>query len=100
MVVLEEKMQYVPPPPYGTVPPPPFPGEHREAAKLSELPPHLLLKIVYMMFPQTSGIQVDEGKIQRQRKTLCWLSTRLRLVNRSFYIGSCCYKSLDIQNSP
>lgn len=82
-------MQSVPPPPYvpnaSTLPPPPFPGEHRGAAKPSDLPPHLLLKIVYMTFPQTPGI--DEGKIERQRKTLCWLSTQLRLVNRSFYIA-------------
>lgn len=90
MVIVEEKcMQSVPPPPYfpnaSTLPPPPFPGEHRGAAKPSDLPPHLLLKIVYMTFPQTPG--VDEGKIERQRKTLCWLSTQLRLVNRSFYIA-------------
>jgi len=82
-------MESVPPPPYvpnaSTLPPPPFPGGHRGAAKPSDLPPHLLLKIVYMTFPQTPGI--DEGKIERQRKTLCWLSTQLRLVNRSFYIA-------------
>ena len=83
-------MQYAPPPPYlsSTVPPPPFPGGHRGAAKLYDLPPSLLLKIVYMTFPQTPGF--DEGKIERQRKTLGWLSTHLRLVNRSFYIGVCC----------
>ncbi|KAG1873321.1 hypothetical protein C8R48DRAFT_693795 [Suillus tomentosus] len=90
MVIVEEKcMQSVPPPPYfpnaSTLPPPPFPGEHRGAAKPSDLPPHILLKIVYMTFPQTPG--VDEGKIERQRKTLCWLSTQLRSVNRSFYIA-------------
>ncbi|KAG2112627.1 uncharacterized protein F5147DRAFT_683751 [Suillus discolor] len=90
MVIVEEKcMESVPPPPYfpnaSTLPPPPFPGEHRGAAKPSDLPPHLLLKIVYMTFPQTPG--VDEGKIERQRKTLCWLSTQLRSVNRSFYIA-------------
>lgn len=82
-------MQSVPPPPYvanaSALPPPPFPGEHRGAAQPSDLPPYLLLKIVYMTFPQTPGI--DEGKIERQRKTLCWLSTQLRLVNRSFYIA-------------
>jgi len=90
MVIVEEKcMQSVPPPPYvanaSALPPPPFPGEHRGAAQPSDLPPYLLLKIVYMTFPQTPGI--DEGKIERQRKTLCWLSTQLRLVNRSFYIA-------------
>jgi hypothetical protein len=96
MVILEEeKMQSVPPPPYvsnSTVPPPPFYGVHRGVVRLSDLPPHLLLKIVYMTFPQTPGI--DEGKIVRQRKTLCWLSTQLRLVNRSVYIGACCANSL------
>ncbi|KAG1857706.1 hypothetical protein DFJ58DRAFT_782969 [Suillus subalutaceus] len=90
MVIVEEKcMQSIPPPPYvpnaSSLPPPPFPGEHRGAAKPSDLPPHLLLKIVYMTFPQTPGI--DEGKIERQRKTLCWLSTQLRLVNLSFYVA-------------
>lgn len=82
-------MHSVPPPPYvpnaSSLPPPPFPGEHRGAATPSDLPPHLLLKIVYMTFPQTPGI--DEGKIERQRKTLCWLSTQLRLVNRLFYVA-------------
>lgn len=82
-------MQSVPPPPYvpnaSTLPPPPFPGEYHEATRPSDLPSHLLLKIVYMTFPQTPGI--DEGKIERQRKTLCWLSTQLRLVNHSFYVA-------------
>jgi hypothetical protein len=52
---------------------------------LSTLPPHLLLQIVHMTFPQTSGF--DEGKVERQRKTLYWLSVGLRLVNRALYIG-------------
>ncbi|KIJ64351.1 hypothetical protein HYDPIDRAFT_112349 [Hydnomerulius pinastri MD-312] len=38
-----------------------------------------------MTFPQTPG--VNEGRIERQRKTLYWLSLQLRLVNRSFYIA-------------
>jgi len=38
-----------------------------------------------MTFPQTPGI--DESRIQRQRKTLYWLSHQLRLANRSFYIA-------------
>ncbi|KAH7882752.1 hypothetical protein F5I97DRAFT_1908128 [Phlebopus sp. FC_14] len=89
MVILDEKyMHTVPPPPYvsaGAVAPPPFLGDRTRAARLSALPPHLLLKIVYMTFPQTPGI--DQGRIKRQRKTLCWLSLDLRLVNRSFYIA-------------
>lgn len=52
---------------------------------LTALPSHLLLKVVYMTFPQTEGI--DGEVIERQRKTLYWLSVRLRLVNRAFYIG-------------
>jgi hypothetical protein len=38
-----------------------------------------------MTFPQTPG--VDEGRIERQRKTLYWLEGGLRLVNRAFYVG-------------
>ncbi|KAF9238474.1 hypothetical protein BU15DRAFT_62450 [Melanogaster broomeanus] len=89
MVIVDEKcMLSVPPPPYAaaaSVAPPPFPGTWRRAACLAALPPHLLLKIVYMTFPQTPGI--DESRIERQRKTLYWLSLQLRLVNRSFYIA-------------
>ncbi|KAF9221777.1 hypothetical protein BS17DRAFT_757188 [Gyrodon lividus] len=88
MVILDEKcMIPVPPPPYaaGSVAPPPFPGSQRQVASVAALPPHLLLKIVYMTFPQTPG--VDESRIERQRRTLYWLSLQLRLVNRSFYIA-------------
>jgi len=52
---------------------------------LSTLPPHLLLQIVHMTFPQTP--KFDEGKVERQRKTLYWLSVGLRLVNRALYIA-------------
>lgn len=30
---------------------------------------------------------MDEGRVERQRKTLYWLSVSLRLVNRAFYVG-------------
>ena len=86
MVVLDEKSM-IPPPPYvasGSVPPPPFPGS-RSRQTLATLPPHLLLKIVYMSFPQAPG--VNQSRLERQRKTLYWLSYQLRFVNRSFYIG-------------
>ncbi|KAI9457868.1 hypothetical protein HD554DRAFT_2029917 [Boletus coccyginus] len=86
MVILDEKFM-IPPPPYtapGSVSPPPFPGG-RSHQSLATLPSHLFLKIVYMTFPQTSGI--DESRHERQRKTLYWLSHQLRLVNRSFYIA-------------
>lgn len=38
-----------------------------------------------MTFPQTAGI--DESPLERQRKTLYWLTYHLRLVNRAFYIA-------------
>ncbi|EIM84454.1 uncharacterized protein STEHIDRAFT_61168 [Stereum hirsutum FP-91666 SS1] len=49
------------------------------------LPSHLLLEIVYHTFPQSSWL--DEGRVERQRKTLYWLSVSLRLVNRALYIA-------------
>lgn len=94
MVIVDEKhfMPYAvpPPPPYlanGALHPPPFP-HYREVPTLAALPSHLLLKIVYMAFPQDSGPGGD--RIELQRKTLYWLSVRLRLVNRAIYVGECC----------
>lgn len=94
MVIVDEKQfrltgmaQSAPPPPYiaaGAIHPPPFP-RYRDIPEFSTLPSHLLLKIVYMTFPWTPG--VDEGRIERQRKTLYWLSVSLRLVNRALYVG-------------
>jgi len=86
MILDEKSMQ--PPPPYFPAQangPPPFP-HCRPAMTLSTLPSHLLLQIVHLTFPQTSGI--DEGKLERQRKTLYWLSVGLRLVNRALYVAS------------
>lgn len=89
MVILDEKCM-IPPPPYaasGAVAPPPFPGSRSHHWQtLATLPSHLLLKIVYMTFPQTPGR--NESRLERQRKTLYWLSHYLRVVNRSFYIGN------------
>ena len=88
MVVIDEKMAFaVPPPPYapGSSAPPPFPHGRRRSTNISTLPPNLLLQIIYMTFPQTAGI--DESSLERQRKTLYWLTYYLRLVNRAFYIG-------------
>lgn len=90
MVIVDEKNFM----PYGVPPPPPYaasssglpPFPHgRNILTFSAWPSHLLLKVVYMTFPHTDGF--DEGVIERQRKTLYWLSVRLRLVNRAFYIG-------------
>jgi len=85
MIIDEKSMQ--PPPPYFSPNgngPPPFP-HCRPAMTLSTLPPHLLLQIVHMTFPQAPGF--DEGKLERQRKTLYWLAVGLRLVNRALYIA-------------
>jgi hypothetical protein len=94
MVIVDEKQFMIhpvaPPPPYiassTSQPPPPFPHhQHRPISTLAALPPHILLKIVYLTFPQTPG--VDEGRVERQRKTLYWLEVGLRLVNKAFYVG-------------
>ena len=88
MVIVDEKnfMPYGAPPPYAACSnaPPPFP-HGRNALTLSAWPSHLLLQVVYMTFPQAEGF--GDEIIERQRKTLYWLSVRLRLVNRAFYIG-------------
>ncbi|KAJ7475101.1 hypothetical protein B0H11DRAFT_2018357 [Mycena galericulata] len=85
MILDEKSMQ--PPPPYWPAQsngPPPFP-HCRPRMTLSTLPSHLLLQIVHMTFPQTPGF--DEGRLERQRKTLYWLSVGLRLVSRALYIA-------------
>lgn len=76
------------PPPYivnEAANPPPFPNAHKVPTTLASLSPALLLKIVYSTFPQLPDR--DRGKMERQRMTLYWLNTSLRLVNRSLYIG-------------
>ncbi|KAJ6632571.1 hypothetical protein B0H10DRAFT_1938160 [Mycena sp. CBHHK59/15] len=87
-MIIEEKSMQPPPPYFSNGPvngPPPFPTHSRPPLTLSTLPSHLLLQIVHMTFPQTPGI--DEGRLERQRKTLYWLSVGLRLVNRALYIA-------------
>ncbi|KAI0255622.1 hypothetical protein BJV78DRAFT_1083404, partial [Lactifluus subvellereus] len=84
-----------PPPPYArsrarpNVPeplhPPPFSTASRSLATLSDLPSHLLLHIVHRSFPQAPDKSYN--KLERQRKTLHWLTTSLRLVNRTFYVA-------------
>lgn len=103
MVVVDEKTMLPPPPAYSSVPrahpneasgspvaaeslhPPPFSAPFRKLATLSDLPSHLLLHIVHRTFPQAPDKSYN--KLERQRKTLRWLTTSLRLVNRTFYIG-------------
>lgn len=89
MILDEKSMQ--PPPPYAlSNAPPPFRNRRGALLAFSSLPSHLLLQIVYMTFPQTSGF--DETRLERQRKTLYWLSIGLRLVNRAFYVGRFLYR--------
>ncbi|KAJ7021471.1 hypothetical protein C8F04DRAFT_1140925 [Mycena alexandri] len=85
-MILDEKSMHPPPPYYAANGngPPPFP-HLRPAMTLSTLPANILLQIVHMTFPQTPGF--DEGKLERQRKTLYWLAVGLRLVNRALYIA-------------
>ncbi|RDX46066.1 hypothetical protein OH76DRAFT_909171 [Lentinus brumalis] len=83
MVILDEKsLMLPPPPPYveaGPISPPPFPTQSRAPPTLSTLPPHILLRIVYETF--------SDGRVEKQRKVLYWLTMSLRLVNRSVYIA-------------
>ncbi|RDB23540.1 hypothetical protein Hypma_009264 [Hypsizygus marmoreus] len=86
-MIIDEKVIMQPPPPYFSSPgPPPFPGSSsRPRATLTTLPSHILLQIVYATFPQTDS--ADQDKVERQRKTLYWLSVSLRLVNRVLYVA-------------
>ncbi|KAG7452868.1 uncharacterized protein BT62DRAFT_1070583 [Guyanagaster necrorhizus] len=90
-MIIEEKCMHPPPPPYLNLsPPPPFtPSESlpKQQPALGSLPPHLLLQIVYCTFPQRDGTFEGEGKIERQRMTLYWLVTSLRLVNKTLYVA-------------
>lgn len=87
MIILEEKMPGLPPPPPyspggNAAPsfPPPFPYSSRERPTLGTLPSHLLLRTVYLTFTNASCLE-------KQRKTLYWLAVSLRMVNRAFYVG-------------
>jgi hypothetical protein len=97
MIIIDEKAQEMlgVPPPYENIQPPPFPLSSRPPPTLDTLSPHLLLQIVHMLFPQTSG--KDKGMIERQRETLYDLSTSLRLVNKVFYVGE---RSPTFKNTP
>ena len=80
-MILDDKVIMRPlliPPPAYYLPSPSTPSN------LSTLPPHILLQILHRTFPQSSRIP-DQGTPELQRKTLYWLSTSLRLVNRALY---------------
>lgn len=110
MVILDEKQMLPPPPPYvqstsnGNAPqhiscrqltassgPPPFPGySARDPPTLITLPPNLLLHVVHQTLPVSiAKLRGGEDRVERQRKTLYWMATSLRLVCRSLYIGMC-----------
>ena len=87
MIIIDEKAQpmHSGPPPYEDLQPPPFTAASKPPPTIDTLSPHILLQIVHGLFPQTPN--ADKGKVERQRMTLYYLSTSLRLVNRVFYIG-------------
>ncbi|TRM62023.1 hypothetical protein BD626DRAFT_499521 [Schizophyllum amplum] len=60
-------------------------GSRIRKLRFAEIPPHLLLNVVYATLPQTPG--VDESAVERQRRVLYWMSMNLRLVNRPFYVA-------------
>lgn len=99
MIIIGEKAQAMNggPPPYEPLSPPPFQVSSRPPPTLDTLSPHLLLQIVHGLFPQTPN--ADKGTIERQRMTLYYLSTSLRLVNRVFYIGQWFTKPTQIEGS-
>ena len=88
MIVNMEKAAPAPPPSYSaaTQGPPPFPSGSRRRRRITDIPPHLLLNIVYATLPQTPYL--DESTAERQRRVLYWISMNLRIVNRAFYIGA------------
>ena len=86
-MILDDKVimrpTFNPPPDYYSHPSSSFSSSNN----LSTLPPHILLQILHRTFPQSSRIP-DQGTPELQRKTLYWLSTSLRLVNRALYTAS------------
>lgn len=104
MVVLTDKELVPPPPPYLAV-------EHaRSLSTLSRaastsvlqgaaharpaaptLPAHLVLQIVYKTLERTRTRTREpesaEERIRRTTRTLYWIGSNLRLVNRGFYLG-------------
>ncbi|KAJ3882430.1 hypothetical protein F5051DRAFT_319701 [Lentinula edodes] len=59
----------------------------KSKSMFSSLPSHLLLQIVYCTFPWEDGQFEGDVKEVLQRRTLYWLETSLRLVNRDLYIA-------------
>ncbi|KAF8063987.1 hypothetical protein FPV67DRAFT_1697859 [Lyophyllum atratum] len=85
-MIIDSKVLMHPPPPYvSSAGLPPFPSASSPSHTLTTLPSHLLLQIVYATFPQAP--LPDQAKVERQRKTLYWLSVSLRLVDRTLYVA-------------
>jgi len=72
-------------------PPPRYTPKPSTTSLLASFPPQLLLQIVYGTFPHISAPDLEQ-----QRKTLYWLSTSLRLVNRPFYTGMSIFLSYSL----
>ena len=103
MVVLTDKELLPPPPPY-------FAVEHAQStislasSVLSgvgrsgtssghciapKLPSHVLLQVVYKTLERKRprDPETEEDRIRRTTRTLYWIGTNLRQVNRGFYLG-------------
>ncbi|KAJ3857899.1 hypothetical protein EV368DRAFT_29124 [Lentinula lateritia] len=65
----------------------PYHSARKSQPMFSSLPSHLLLQIVYCTFPWQDGQFEGDVKEVLQRRTLYWLETSLRLVNRDLYIA-------------
>ena len=90
MVVIDENA--IAPPPYAPTSPP-FPGLRLHSNGLSALLPNLLPHVIDMTFPETQS--TDEDITESERSTLYWLTYHLRLVNHTFYIGTCIHECKD-----
>ncbi|KDR78160.1 hypothetical protein GALMADRAFT_1304183 [Galerina marginata CBS 339.88] len=99
-MILDEKIiMFPPPPPYLSSSPTPSTPTHPSLPRrtLTSLPPHILLQIIHHTFPpilapnplpsyQNAQLQLYQDTMpEKQRKTLFWLSTHLRLVSRQMY---------------
>ncbi|KAJ3936580.1 MAG: hypothetical protein NXY57DRAFT_957154 [Lentinula lateritia] len=65
----------------------PYHSARKSKPMFSSLPSHLLLQIVYCTFPWKDGQFEGDVKEVLQRRTLYWLETSLRFVNRDLYIA-------------